>query len=83
MDVRLPGIDGLETTRRLKQIDEFKDIPVWAISAHAMKGDDQHALDAGCSDYFSKPIAVKQFAQRLREFIDELNLSGEITCTDC
>ena len=83
MDVGLPGIDGLETTRRLKQTPEVKDTPVWAISAHAMKGDAEQALAVGCSAYVSKPIDYKQFADRLRTFINQLTMVGEKQCTDC
>jgi CheY-like chemotaxis protein len=58
MDVGLPGINGLETTRRLKQIPELNDTPVWAISAHAMKGDAEQALSAGCSAICNPGITV-------------------------
>ncbi len=83
MDVGLPGIDGLETTRQLKQTPELKDTPVWAISAHAMKGDAERAMAAGCSAYISKPIDGKQLARRLRKFINHFNAAGGTTCTDC
>ena len=83
MDLGLPGIDGLETTRRLKQIAQLRDVPVWAISAHAMKGDAEHALAAGCSAYISKPIAGKELAQQIREFICQRERLGEAACTDC
>ena len=83
MDLGLPGIDGLETTRRLKQTSELKDTPVWAISAHAMKGDAEQAMAAGCSAYISKPIDCKQVADRLRNFIDQLSMMGDKKCADC
>ncbi len=83
MDVGLPGIDGLETTRRLKQSSELRDIPVWAISAHAMKGDAEQALEAGCSAYFTKPIDSKQLTERLRNFINQLSIVKDKQCTDC
>ena len=83
MDVGLPGIDGLETTRRLKQTPELKDTPVWAISAHVMKGDAEQALAAGCSAYISKPIDSKQLADRLRNFINQLSIVEDKQCTDC
>jgi two-component system cell cycle response regulator DivK len=82
MDVGLPGIDGLETTRRLKQTPELKDTPVWVISAHAMKGDAEQALAAGCSTHISKPIDCKQLADRLRDFINQLSAVGAEQCTD-
>jgi two-component system cell cycle response regulator/two-component system cell cycle response regulator DivK len=83
MDLGLPGINGLETTRRLKKITSLKTVPVWAISAHAMKGDAEHALSTGCCAYFSKPIDGKQLAQQLREFIAERDLVRETPCISC
>ena len=83
MDIGLPGIDGLETTRRLKQTPELKDTPVWAISAHAMKGDAEQAMAAGCSAYISKPIDSKQLADRLRKFFNQSNVAEDTPCTDC
>ena len=68
MDLGLPGLDGWEATRRLKAADETKGIPVIAVSAHAMAGDRERALAAGCDDYEIKPI---DFA-RLREKIARL-----------
>jgi two-component system, cell cycle response regulator DivK len=83
MDIGLPGIDGLEATRRIKRDPELKDIPVWAITAHAMKGDEEYAKDAGCSAYISKPIDGRQFADRLRNFIEHSGSVKGIGCTDC
>jgi len=83
MDVGLPGIDGLEATRRIKRDSELKGIPVWAITAHAMKGDADQALDAGCSEYITKPIDGKDLVGRLRKFINQANSVGETECTDC
>ena len=68
MDLGLPGIDGWEATRRLKAAPETTRIPIIAVSAHAMAGDREKALDAGCDDYDIKPI---DFA-RLRAKIDAL-----------
>lgn len=60
MDRSLPKIDGYEVTRRLKSQEEFKDIPIVALTAHAMRGDREKALEAGCEGYISKPINVRQ-----------------------
>ena len=60
MDRSLPKIDGYEVTRRLKNQDEFKDIPIVALTAHAMRGDREKALEAGCEGYISKPINVRE-----------------------
>jgi len=75
MDVRLPGIDGLEATQRIKNDRETSSIEVWAITANAMKGDAQKALDAGCSEYITKPINSNDLAKKLRGF-----LAGRDTC---
>ena len=72
MDLSLPVLDGWEATRRLKAASETKDIPVIALSSHAMTGDKEKALAAGCDDYHTKPI---NFALLIRK-IDAL-LSGE------
>lgn len=59
MDVQLPGIDGLELTRRLKADPETKNIIIVAVTAYAMKGDEERALAAGCDDYVTKPIDTR------------------------
>jgi two-component system, cell cycle response regulator DivK len=73
MDLGLPGIDGWEATRRLKAAPETTRIPIIAVSAHAMAGDREKALDAGCDDYDIKPIDYA----RLRAKIDALVLRQE------
>lgn len=69
MDVQLPGMDGLELTRRLKADAATAAIPVVAFTAYAMKGDEARALAAGCEGYISKPIDVARFARTLRGFL--------------
>ena len=70
MDVGLPGMDGLEATGVLKQDPETKDIPVIAITAHAMKGDEKKALAAGCAGYITKPIDTRAFPKTVTRFIE-------------
>src|SRR5262245_66156627 len=67
MDVQLPGIDGLELTRRLKADARYREIPIVALTAYAMKGDRDRALAAGCNAYIAKPIDTRTFADSIRE----------------
>jgi len=61
MDIQLPGMDGLEATRLLKQGDATRPIPVIALTALAMKGDEERIRAAGCDGYIAKPLAYKDF----------------------
>jgi CheY-like chemotaxis protein len=61
MDVRLPGMDGLTATGLLKQDPTTAHIPVFALTAQAMKGDQEKALEAGCNGYITKPIDTREF----------------------
>jgi two-component system cell cycle response regulator DivK len=79
MDLRLPGIDGLETTQILKCNPLTRDIPVWAITAYAMKGDEARARAAGCCEYITKPIRALDLANRLRTFLDQLERRTVLT----
>lgn len=63
MDVQLPGMDGLTATRALADDAETAAIPVVALTSHAMRGDEQKALDAGCKGYIAKPIDANTFAK--------------------
>jgi two-component system, cell cycle response regulator DivK len=65
MDLRLSGMDGLETTQLLKSDIRTKDIPVWALTAYAMRGDEQRARVAGCSEYFTKPLHLREISSRI------------------
>jgi len=65
MDLSLPGIDGLEATRRLKADPETRPIPVIALTAHAMSGDRERALAAGCDDYEIKPIEFPRLLAKI------------------
>ncbi|MFZ6017674.1 MAG: response regulator [Nitrospirota bacterium] len=69
MDISIPKIDGYEVTRRLKAQEEFKGIPVVALTAHAMKGDREKALEAGCEGYISKPINVRELPELIKSYL--------------
>ncbi|TMF99014.1 MAG: response regulator [Chloroflexi bacterium] len=69
MDVQLPGEDGLSATRRLKADPATAPIPVVALTAHAMTGDRDLALNAGCAGYIAKPIDTRTFGAQVREFL--------------
>ncbi len=70
MDISLPKIDGYEVTRRLKSNKDFAAIPIIALTAHAMKGDREKAIAAGCEGYITKPINVHDLYDRIRPFLD-------------
>jgi len=65
MDMSLPVMDGWEATRRIKSHPEIRNIPVIALTAHAMGADRQMALDAGCDDYDTKPIEFTRLLQKI------------------
>lgn len=69
MDLQLPGVDGLEATRQIRGDPALCDIPIVAVSAHAMKGDDDRALAAGCNGFISKPIQVREFVATVARFV--------------
>ena len=68
MDIQLPGMDGIAATQILKDDITTRGIPVVALTAHAMKGDEQKALDAGCSGYITKPIDTREFPSLVKTF---------------
>jgi CheY-like chemotaxis protein len=69
MDIQLPGMDGLALTRRLKADPATANITVIALTAHAMSGDREQTLAAGCAGYISKPIDTRTFGSQVREFL--------------
>ena len=70
MDVQLPGISGLEVTRRLRCKAEYARIPILAVTANAMKEDEERALDAGCDMYITKPIDTRVLRQTVAEMVE-------------
>ena len=70
MDLQLPEMDGLEVTRRLKEDEALKDIIVVALTAHAMRGDEERAHAAGCSGYIAKPIDTRRFISVIAGYLE-------------
>ena len=71
MDLSLPGIDGWEATRQLKAADETRSIPVLALTAHAMAGDREKALAAGCDDFDTKPVDLPRLVDKIDALLGE------------
>ena len=69
MDIQLPEVSGLEVTKWLKEDDELKSIPVVAVTAFAMKGDEERIREGGCEAYLSKPISVSKFLETVRNYL--------------
>lgn len=69
MDVQLPGMDGLTATGILRRENNLQDLLIVALTAHAMKGDEQKVLAAGCNGYISKPIDTRQFPLQIAQFL--------------
>ncbi len=65
MDIQLPRVNGLEVTRRLKQIPSLRHIPIIALTAYAMKGDREKFLGAGCDAYLSKPVSTRELPKMI------------------
>jgi two-component system, cell cycle response regulator DivK len=69
MDIQLPEVSGLDITRWMKADDELANIPIIAVTAFAMRGDEERFIEGGCQDYLSKPISVASFVGAVRKFI--------------
>jgi two-component system cell cycle response regulator DivK len=76
MDIQLPEISGIEVTKWLKDDDSLKAIPVIAITAFAMKGDEERIRQSGCEGYLSKPISIPKFLQTVGEFLGTDDRAG-------
>jgi two-component system, cell cycle response regulator DivK len=68
MDIQLPEVSGLDVTRWLKSDDDLRAIPVIAVTAFAMKGDEERIRDGGCEAYIAKPISVARFMSTVKQF---------------
>ena len=71
MDIQLPEVSGLQVTAWLKDDDDLKHIPVIAVTAFAMKGDEEKIRQGGCEAYLSKPISVAKFVETVRIYLDD------------
>ena len=71
MDLSLPTLDGWEATRKLKSTAETRSIPVIALTAHAMAGDREKALEAGCDDYETKPVEFTRLLAKIQSLLDK------------
>jgi two-component system cell cycle response regulator DivK len=71
MDISIPKINGYEVTRRLKSQADFKATPIIALTAHAMKGDKEKALESGCDGYISKPINVHELPDQIKSYMKD------------
>ncbi|SON56011.1 Polar-differentiation response regulator DivK [Hartmannibacter diazotrophicus] len=71
MDIQLPEVSGLEVTKWIKEDDDLRSIPVIAVTAFAMKGDEERIRQGGCEAYISKPISVAKFLETVRNYLGE------------
>jgi two-component system, cell cycle response regulator DivK len=69
MDIQLPEVSGLEVTKWIKEDDDLRSIPVIAVTAFAMKGDEEKIREGGCEDYIAKPISVSRFLQTIERYL--------------
>ena len=69
MDIQLPEVSGLEVTKWLKEDDDLKSIPVIAVTAFAMKGDEEKIREGGCEAYIAKPISVVDFLEKVKTYL--------------
>lgn len=70
LDIQLPKMDGLEVLSRLKENESTKAVPVIALTAHSMRGDDERFIAAGCIDYISKPIDIHSFKEKIKYHLE-------------
>ncbi|MEL7488319.1 MAG: response regulator [Pseudomonadota bacterium] len=70
MDIQLPEVSGLQVTAEIKEDETMTDIPVIAVTAFAMKGDEERIRAGGCEDYIAKPISVSDFLEKVKRYLD-------------
>ncbi len=71
MDIQLPEISGLDVTKQIKADESIRNIPIIAVTAFAMKDDEEKILQAGCEAYISKPISIEHFLTTVKKFLNE------------
>jgi len=71
MDIQLPGMDGLELTRQLRKVPQLQAVKIVALTAYAMQGDEENAIEAGCDGYITKPISTREFPRQVRGYLDQ------------
>ena len=71
LDIQIPEMDGYEVTRHIRADDSIKETPIIAVTAHAMAGDQQTAMEAGCNDYLSKPIDEDQLWAKVEKYLGD------------
>ena len=71
MDIQLPEVSGLDITRLIKAEDDLKNIPIIAVTAFAMKGDEDKIRECGCNGYISKPISIGSFIETIKSHLEE------------
>lgn len=76
MDLNMPEVDGWEATRRIKAEPQLKEVPVIALTAHAMIGDRERALEAGCTDYHAKPIEFPKLLAQIESVLQNRTSQG-------
>jgi len=70
MDVKMPKMDGYETTKRIRRLKKYKSIPIIALTSYAMTEDKERALKAGCTGYIPKPITPETFISEIKKFLE-------------
>ncbi|MGB5895781.1 MAG: response regulator, partial [Ignavibacteriaceae bacterium] len=77
MDMQMPVMNGFEATQKIRQLDEYKNTPIVALTAFAMKGDREKCLEAGATDYIPKPIDSQEFIQKVKYYTEKKEVVKE------